>query len=131
MTTETSNLSMESMHMEHQLWINELNFNEDEIKFFEKKLTELVVDLSNKELLAKLEQFQNKFIREQTIINDYKHEIRLHEQEIGLKLRKGNDNPQTMVRSHELIREKMQSYRDMYSELKQSFFRYLTKIGAE
>ncbi len=51
-----------NLHFEHKRWRSELDFWEDELKFFNNRLNELVTRWTKKEVLKQLEHYQNEFI---------------------------------------------------------------------
>ncbi len=119
---------MSDLWFDHNVWINELEFMKDEVKIFERRLEELVVKYTNKEMLAELEHFQNTFIRQKEIIDEYEHEIGLHTKELE---KFAKDHPVALdhihFKDHKIIREKMNSNREIYNQTKNDFFRFLSK----
>ncbi|HOY13639.1 MAG TPA: hypothetical protein PLY70_10885, partial [Saprospiraceae bacterium] len=77
---DTTTAHIDSLHFEHVLWTRQLDFEKDEIKFFNKKLEEVVSRWTDVIILGKVEQFQNQFIRNKEVIDTLLHEIKLHEQ---------------------------------------------------
>ena len=61
-TQETVHVS--DLHFDHKLWINELKFFEMQLNVFEEKLEEIVNSNSDHMVLAKVEAFQNRIIRQ-------------------------------------------------------------------
>ena len=62
-----------SLHYENKVWKNELLFVADEIKVYENRLSDLVLNDPAREMLRQLEHFQNQFIREKEVIDHLKH----------------------------------------------------------
>lgn len=116
------------LHFEHKQWRRELLFWEDELKSLHKRLSELVLRWTNKEMLAQLEQYQNKFIIQENEIDELEDFINLHELKISEQTKKGIDALDLqLVKKHNEIREQMDAQRNLYSELKGNFFRFLSK----
>jgi len=125
----SENAYLSDLHFEHKVWMNELNFFEDEIQTFEHRLEELAKqNLTNREVMVELEHFQNQFIRQKDVINDLKHDIRMHEQYLN-KIVKANPDEvdQPKFKDHALLRERMEIFRKIYLELKSEFFSYAAK----
>jgi len=118
---------VEELHFEHTIWIKELDFFEGELKFFENRLSDLVMRYRAVEVLAQLEQFQNQFIRQKEVLDKLLRDIRVHEQSISLKLKNGNGLNPPLLNDHSEMRERMSDFRKIYAELKEKFFRFLTK----
>lgn len=116
------------LHFEHKLWRRELFFWEDEIKSFNKRLEELVQRWTDKEMLAQLEHFQNRFILHEDVINKYQKHINVHETIIANSSKKGKDLLDiSLVKKHVEFRNKMEVQRHIYGDLKNDFFKFLTK----
>jgi hypothetical protein len=114
------------LHFEHRLWANELNFFADELKIYEHRLEELVNKYTKQEMLAELEQFQNQFIRQKEVLDELRHNIKVHEQKIGQALQRGEEAP-TDPDFHEYMRGEITSFRNIYKELKAKFFNFMRK----
>lgn len=116
------------LHFEHKQWRRELLFWEDELKSLQKRLNELVMRWTDKEILAQLEHYQNQFIIQENVINELEDHINLHETNISEHLKKGEDVLDfQMVKKHIEFRNQMDTQRNLYSELKSNFFRFLSK----
>lgn len=125
----TENAFLSDLHFEHKVWINEMNFFEDEIKTFENRLEELARQyLPKREVMVDLEHFQNQFIRQREVINELKQDIRRHEQYLVQAVESnpaGVDKPN--FQDHAALREKMETFRKIYLELKADFFQYAAR----
>jgi hypothetical protein len=116
------------LHFEHKQWRRELLFWEDELKSLQNRLNELVLRWTDKEVLAQLEHYQNQFIIQENAIDELEDHINLHETNISEQLKKGKDVLDVqMVKKHIEFRNQMDTQRNLYSELKSNFFRFLSK----
>ena len=77
---ETIHIS--DLHFDHKLWMNELKFFEMQLTVFEEKLEQIVKSNSETSVLAKVEAFQNRIIRQNEVIDEIKHKLRLREQDL-------------------------------------------------
>ncbi len=118
---------VQSLHFEHKLWDNELKFFTDEIGIFEHRLEEMVKNHEEPEVLARVEQFQNKFIRQKSVLEEMAHDIKIHEQTLSGLLKAGFSTPEHKVADHTFLRDRMDSFRRLYAELKTDFYRYLAQ----
>ncbi len=117
-----------NMHFEHKQWKGELFFWEDELKSFKNRLSELVSRWTDKEVLAQLEHYQNEFILHNEVIDTLQHEINIHETEMAEHSKKGEDVLNThFVKNHLEFRNRMETQRQIYADLKKGFFRFLSK----
>lgn len=119
---------MIDLHEDHKLWAKELDFYADELKIYNKRLEELVVKYTNKEMLAELEHFQNQFIRQKEVIDELKHEITTHEDRLE-KIAKENPvvNDHIRFEPHTEHEDKILTQRKIYNELKTEFTKFLRK----
>lgn len=125
---ETNVIFNSDLHFEHKLWKAELLFWEDEIKSFNNRLGELVTRWTDKDFLAQLEQFQNKFILHGEVIETFQNEINHHETQIAEDSKKGVDVlDQILVKKHIETRNRIEIERDLYNNLKKDFFSFLSK----
>ncbi|PKP29223.1 MAG: hypothetical protein CVU01_01045 [Bacteroidetes bacterium HGW-Bacteroidetes-18] len=116
------------LHFEHKQWRRELLFWEDELKSLNKRLSELVLRWTNKEMLAQLERFQNRFVIQENVIDELQELINLHETNIAEHTKRGEDVlNQQLVKKHIEFRNQMDTQRILYSDLKKEFFHFLSK----
>ena len=108
----------ENLHFEHQLWRRELFFWQDELKFFNNRLSELITRWTSKEVLVKLEHYQNEFILHGGVIEDLLEAIEVHGGGRGAL------DP-ILFQKHLEFRNKMETQRQIYTDLKKEFFPFL------
>ena len=118
----------EDLHFEHQQWLSELAFWKDELKSFNNRLSELVTRWTNNEVLVQLEHYQNEFILHGGIIDDLKEAIEQHEIRIAAQTKTGQNALDTiLVKKHLEFRNRIETQRQIYADLKKAFFKYLSK----
>jgi hypothetical protein len=116
------------LHFEHNQWTSELAFWKDELKTFNNRLEELVNRWTDKEMLAKLEHFQNEFIIHEELVQVFQDDINAHERNMSVNVSKEEDVlDRSLVKKHIEFREKMQTQRHIYAELKKEFYTFLSK----
>lgn len=116
------------LHFEHKLWQSELSFWEDELKSFNNRLGELVTRWKDKKNLVQLEHYQNQFILHGNVIDQLQEDINMHEVNMSAHYEKGEDVLNySFVKKHIEFRNKMETQRDIYTDLKKEFFRFLFK----
>jgi uncharacterized protein (DUF342 family) len=128
METKSEVLYNEDLHFEHKQWQSELSLWEDELKSFNNRLEELVKRWTNKDVLAQLEHYQNEFILHGNILESLLHDINVHETDMAEHSKKKEDViNREFAEQHLEFRSKMENQRDIYSDLKKKFFRFLSK----
>ncbi len=117
-----------NMHFEHKQWNRELAFWKDELKSFNNRLSELVTRWTNKDVLAQLEHYQNEFVLHGGVIEDLQEIIEEHETRIAGQSKTGEDALDTqLAKKHIEFRNRIETQRHIYAELKKGFFRFLEK----
>ena len=116
-------ISIQQLHLEYQLWINELNFFKEEISLFEKYLEGIITINTSKEAAVGVEHFQNQFILQKEVIAHLKHDLRVSEKQLVsfVKELSGMGLESIRMDNHTKLRERMSTYRKLYKELKQEF----------
>jgi len=119
-TQETIHIS--DLHFDHMLWMNELKFFEMQLTVFEEKLEEIVKSNSETSVLAKVEAFQNRIIRQNEVIDEIKHKLRLREQDLdrmndSSTVRKGDP----LFDKYESEQAEMNTFIRLYQEMRDDF----------
>ena len=125
---ETQVIYNSDLHFEHERWRSELFFWKDEMKSFKHRLEELVLRWTDKEVLAQLEHFQNEFILHGGVIDDLEEVIEQHEIRIAAQTKTGQDTLDALlVKRHLEFRNRMETQRQIYADLKKAFFKFLSR----
>jgi hypothetical protein len=83
---------------------------------------------TDKEVLAKLEHYQNEFILHDKRIDELQEAIEAHEIRMAALSKAKKDVLDTqLVKKHFEFRNKMETQREIYANLKKEFFRFLSK----
>ncbi len=128
MNKKTEVLFNEDLHFEHKQWQSELTFWEDELKSFNNRLDELINQWTNREVTVQLEHYQNEFILHGKVIDQLQEAIEKHEIRIAGQTQVGQDALDTvMTKKHLEFRNKMETQRQIYANLKKAFFHFLSK----
>lgn len=116
-------VSIQSLHLEYQLWIRELAFYKEEIKIYEQHLELLVARNTKKEFHAQVEQFQNRFIRQKEVIDLLKHNLNISEKQLAAFVYDLSTPGLESIKmdNHTKLREEMMTFRKIYKELKHDF----------
>ncbi len=117
------------LHFEHVNWMKELRFWEDEIVTYQHRLEELVQRWTDRDVLAKLEHFQNQFILHSEKMDQLKHDVNQHESELA---NYAKEHPVAINRVHFVdhggLRDRMRIQRRLIAELKEEFYGFLAKF---
>jgi chromosome segregation ATPase len=117
---------LNDLHFDHQEWLNRLRFYKDEIHIFERRLEDIVKRNTTQEVMAELEHFQNRYIREREMIDELRHDIKQHENFLE---RETSERPTAvdhrLFGDHGELRERMETFERLYGELKHELHRWL------
>jgi len=121
-------VTIADLHFEHKSWTSELVFQKDELHIFEKRLEDVVIQYQEKNILKRVEYFQNQFIRHNEVIDILKHKINIHEQELNnYDKNYAVDVNNKSFKNHSMVKEKMETQQHLYKDLKTEFMRFLTR----
>ena len=117
------------LHAENKFWVTELLFFKDEITYFEIQLARIITNNTAQEVMVKVEHFQNQFIRQREVIDEVKHNIKASENELQAFATSHNEIAigHALFADHVELREEMDTFKKLYSELKDEFRHFLAK----
>jgi hypothetical protein len=129
METTATRVTLQQLHIEHEIWLNELSFYQDELKILERHLLEIVKNNTARNVMKEVEHFQNQFIRQKEVLDELSHDIREHEAIIVSKVKQLNpiQVEKRKFDDHNELREYFSTFKKLYAELKSDF---LSFVGA-
>jgi hypothetical protein len=116
------------LHHEHMMWLNTLQFRKEEISILERRMEDIVRRNNQQEVMAELEHFQNQYIRQREVIDELRHDVKQHENELE---KEAKDHPVAIdhrhFADHTELRDRMEMFEKLYMELKDDFYRWVSK----
>ena len=102
-------------------WKEEVNSARDTIRSMQKRLEAIVANQTDEESLAKIEHFQNQFIRQLEVGDEMFHDLKQCAKKIS-----NNGQPHILhddrpVENCDVMEERMQTFRKLYNELQEEF----------
>ena len=126
-TLTEKRVHMQDLHSDHQLWLNTLRFCKDEITIFEHRLEDIAKRNTVTEVMAELEHFQNRYIREREVIDELRHDIKQHENHLEkFAIAHPVAVDHVLFTDHSELRDRLSTFEKLYHELKVEFMRWLT-----
>ena len=125
-TLTEKRVHLQDLHSDHQLWLNTLRFCKDEITIFEHRMEDIAKREPASEVMAELEHFQNRYIREREVIDELRHDIKQHEnhlEKFAIEHPVAVDH--VLFQDHTGFRERVHTFEKLYHELKVEFMRWL------
>ena len=111
-----------TQHEENKEWANSLLFYKDEITIMKGRLAEVASKNTSKDVLAKVEHFQNQFLIQTETIDTLKHDINLSKDALNKEiLKNGIAVDHRSIEDHTVIRENISSFEKIFKTLKTEF----------
>jgi len=124
---KTKPIYISDLHFEHKLWKSQLEFQRDELKSFNRRLEEVVVRWTDKDILSNIEKYQNNFIRHNEVIDTLLHEIGVQENKLtAFAISHPIAIDHVHFDDHSEMRESVETQQTIYNKLKKEFMRFLT-----
>jgi len=113
-------------HQKHLDYLNRLEFYTEEIAILKERLSEVTSKNTDKEVLKQVEHFQNQFIIQRNNIDELKHIIKIHENELQMEVAK---NPTAVdhrkVSVDDNTQDFMRYFEQNFNELRKEFNLFL------
>jgi len=113
-------------HQKHLDYLNRLEFYTEEIAILKERLSEVTSKNTDKEVLKQVEHFQNQFIIQRNNIDELKHIIKIHENELQMEVAK---NPTAVDHRKVIVDDKTQDFmryfEKNFNELRKEFNLFL------
>ena len=127
-TASKTKKHIDDLHFEHKVWKNQLEFCKGELEFFKHRLEEISQRYTDKDILKRLEHFQNQFIIQRDEIDRFLHDINVHEDALA---KEAIEHPvatdHILMKDHPNERERFDTFNQLYAELKNDYINYLRK----
>lgn len=108
------------IHKEHKAWMEQLNFYQDEIKFFQNELFNVLQENPNNfSLLDYVKEYRNIFIKKLEHLDEIRYQISEHEAKL-----KVSDEEDQNSKNHNEIRDNLNSFVEDFELLKKNFRRF-------
>lgn len=117
---------LEGLHFDHRVWLNALRFYREELFIFQRHLEKFVRVSATPDIMAHVEQYQNRLLRQCEVIDELAHEIKEHDQRLATYMSDGS--AKVVYRPfgvHNELREKYEIFERLYHELKNEFRQWL------
>lgn len=120
---------IKNLHEENRFWVKELLFYKEELNYFENQLGIIAINYTSIDVMAKVEHFQNQFIRQREVIDELKHDIKASENKIEAFAKTNNEIAieHALFEDHSSLRENLTVFKKIYDELKSEFRIFLAK----
>ena len=118
--------SIDQSHLEHRVWMNELEFYREEISIFEHHLKEVANKNTAEEPTLKAEDFSNQFLRFKQRIDELEYQINEAEKNLAIYLKEDTTVDYNLVNvgDQQKMRDEINGFKTDYKDLKNRFMQY-------
>ena len=120
--------SIYNQHAENAEWTSNLNFYKDEVAIMRSRLEEITSKTNTKDVLAKVEHFQNQFIIQKNNIDEIAHAVKMNEEALQKEV---NSNPFAVdhrkTEYHAKEKDLVDSFEKNFNELRTEFKTFAAK----
>ncbi|MBS1764448.1 MAG: hypothetical protein JSS90_05735 [Bacteroidetes bacterium] len=121
---------MDLNHVELLEWLKALDFYKNELRFWRKHLSHVVISNTNKDILREAEHFQNQVIIQEDQIDIIRHDVKqlenVMDEEFAL-VNKGGKISQNTIDMESSLRDRMKVFEHLYVDLKHDYYTFLRK----
>lgn len=123
---KTKKVHMNSLHMDHRLWNNELKFYLDELSIYTEWLGQVSASNTDSMVKIKVEQFQNRFYLQKMEIEKILKQIKSHESHLA-EIAKDNTvaSDHILFTDHTQMRKEVEAAGKLQNGLKEEFNRFV------
>lgn len=109
------------VHNEHKEWLSQLNFFQDEIKFFQNELVKVIHEHNYSfSSLETVEEYRNILLKKLEHIDEMRHAIMRHERALAYP----PEMDSAELKDHQEVREDFLEFIDKYNMMKKNFKRF-------
>jgi hypothetical protein len=125
-TTAKKQVRLSDLHFEHKLWLNELDFSQDELSIFTKYLAGVIEKNTNKIVVAMAESKQSQLIRQKEVVDELRHLIQSNESKLAhYAMEHPIDVDHVHFTDHKDIRDKVMRFTELYTTFKLGLKRFI------
>jgi len=122
----SNTLYIKEIHLLHTEWNSILDLTRDEILSFENRLEEIAKANTGKEMLAQVEHFQNRFIRQKEVVDELRHDIHEVELRIAENVKENNVAVEhRKVEENFELKSRVHVFQKIFNEIKSEYLAFL------
>lgn len=121
--------SLSSLHHQTTDWLRETDFYKQELTILQKRLEEVVSKNTDKEVLARVEHFQNKFILFKEQLDILTHDLKQEETSIEQKVKELPEHLHEKFASvHTDMQNRVKLFATGFADLRFEFNSFLSEV---
>ena len=116
------------LHKEHRQWLKMISFYEEDLAVLKKRLEEVSIKNTDREMHGFVERFQNKLIIQAEQIDMLRHDIADHEVEIVNNVEANTTaTNRRKLEDHADMRERVQTFEVLFNKLRKDLNAFVAK----
>ncbi|HQG39156.1 MAG TPA: hypothetical protein PLK15_08480 [Chitinophagales bacterium] len=116
------------LHKEHRQWLKMISFYEEDLAVLKKRLEEVSIKNTEREMHGFVERFQNKLIIQAEQIDMLRHDIADHEVEIVNNVEANTTaTNRRKLEDHADMRERVQTFEILFNKLRKDLNAFVAK----
>lgn len=120
--------SLVELHKEHRQWLKIITFYEEDLAVLKKRLEEVSIKNTDREMHGLVERFQNKLIIQAEQIDMLRHDIADHEVEIVNDVEANSTaTNRRKLEDHADMRERVQTFEILFNKLRKDLNAFVAK----
>ena len=123
---ESQILFLSDLSFNLDVWKRELKFQESEMDYFEEKLEHIAIRELGKDVMIRLEHFQNRIIREREVMGHLRHRIRMKKREL-VQAKVDNNSEVLFHEKQVMLKDEMKTFVKMHYDLKEDMMDFFLK----
>jgi uncharacterized membrane protein YgaE (UPF0421/DUF939 family) len=118
--------AQDALTTEHIKWLGFIDHSKKELKSMQERMADFLSSFNSARLAPRVEQFQNRFIRQAEVSDILRHNIKAHENDIERMSRLSLDYLQLRVsQDHVALKSEFKRYVELFVELEQDFDEFI------
>ncbi len=119
-------MTSSALETEHLVWLKHLAFYKEQLGVMEREIADFVQSKPPKSILPKVEQFQNQFIHQRNVIDELRHKVKAHENEIERMTNFALEYLRDRVtREHIVVKAEYKRFVELFLAMEQDFHDFL------
>ncbi|MCB9080901.1 MAG: hypothetical protein H6555_04220 [Lewinellaceae bacterium] len=112
-----------SIHQEHQVWLSQLDFYQDEVKIFQNELAQVVrKNLTGLSVLEHVNEYRRILLKKLEAIDGFRQQISLHEKALW-----ESNTPLEVEQDHGRIKNSLGDFVSEFEGFKKLFRRFVSR----
>jgi len=123
-----SQIYLTDLENDHRLWHSNLTLQQDLLKVFHGQIADVSNNNTSPTIKTRLEQFYNRIVSQQEVIDSLFHDLNAHEQSLKETVFNSASNVEHQYfQDHTSERKRVMTQMNEFEELKNDFHQFLSK----